>query len=926
MRLHRHHWTRVLAAGMASLLLGLGQVKAGERAPERGSRASRATLTNLRAEDLRSPVGLDTTQPRLSWNIESSERNWEQSGYRVLVASTAARLAADHGDLWDSGRVTSPESVHVRYAGKPLASRLRCYWKVRVWDSTGRTTDWSQPATWEMGLLDPTDWKARWIGAGPADEPRGPSGFFKSTNELINLNRKVDLDGRSTLLRKVFTIGKPLRRARVYVTGLGYYELSCNGQRVGDRVLAPAKSNYAKWILYDTYDLCPQLRAGTNVLGLMLGNGWFNPYPKWWDPYRMQWFGSKRALLQLHLDYEDGSSEVVTTDGSWQTAPGPVLFSCVYDGEKYGATQERPGWDRPGAVEEGWRPAHLVDAPGGALVSHLMPPIRVVEHLRPVTVTSPKPGAHIFDLGQNFAGWARLTAKGPRGTKVQLRYAEDLRPDGSLDVTSNEHAAATDTYVMKGEGVEVYEPRFTFHGFRYVEVTGYPGQPRLEDLLGCVVHTDCESTGSFTCGNELINRIHRATRWSQRGNLMGYPMDCPQRDERLGWFGDALVSMEEAMFNFEMAPFYRHWLEGVRLNQNEANGDISTISPRPYVTDEPDPTWSSAYILMVWQYYVHYGDRSFLARHFDAMKRYVDYLGTQATNYVLPKYWIGDWGTIVKGWKEGEPVLVGTAFYYYDALIVAKAAAVLGKHRETRSYARRARQIKEAFNRAFYDPVNHQYDRGSQFGNAFPLFLGLVPRSQEPQVLRQILDGLQRNGGHFDVGVLGAKYLIEALTDYGRADVAYALAVQTGFPSWAHMLDGGRTTLSEFWDLHGSHNHVMMGSIDGWFYRTLAGIQPDEEQPGFHHFNIQPFIPDSLANVSASIQTVQGRVAVDWKKEAGLLRMRVTLPANTTATIHVPVRSTHQVHTTPSLGRPRIEKGAAVFRVGSGDSEFEAPW
>jgi alpha-L-rhamnosidase len=549
---------------------------------------------------------------------------------------------------------------------------------VRVWDAVGDASDWSQAASWEMALLRPEDWKAQWIGSGFAHEPRPPEGFFKSTKEHTNLTQKAKVDGRSVLLRKSFVADKPIRQVRAFVTGLGYYEFSCNGKRVGDRVLAPAKSNYRKWVLYDTYDLTPQLRKGTNVLGLVLGNGWFNPYQKWWEPYRMQWFGSKRALLQLHVEYADGTSEVVVSDDSWKTAPGPVMSSCVFDGEMYDATQELPGWNEPGFNESSWRKANVVEPPGGVLVSHLMPPIKVVEHLKPKAVTNPKPGVYVFDLGQNFAGWVRLTSEGSRGKRITLRYAEDLKPDGMIDVTSNERAVATDVYVMSGKGRETYEPRFTFHGFRYVEVTGFPGTPTFDNLLGCVVHTSCDTTGEFTCDNELINRIHRATRWSQRSNLMGYPMDCPQRDERLGWFGDAMVSMEEAMFNFDMSLFYRHWLNGVRFNQNESNGDISIVSPRPYITDEPDPTWSSAYLVMLWQYYIHYGDRSFLDRHFESMKRYVDFLGTQATNHILPKYWIGDWGTIVEGWKEGEPVSVATALYYYDTLIIANAAGVLG--------------------------------------------------------------------------------------------------------------------------------------------------------------------------------------------------------------------------------------------------------
>jgi alpha-L-rhamnosidase len=879
---------------------------------------------DLRCEYARNPVGVDAARPQLSWGLESREQNQKQSAYHVLVATTPALLEVNKGDLWDSGQVKSGESVQLMYAGAPLTSRLRCWWKVRVWDVTGNASAWSRPASWEMALLRPEDWKAQWIGSGPPIEPRPPEGFFKSTKELTNLTSKVMVDGRSTLLRKSFVAGKPIRQARVYVTGLGYYELSCNGQRVGDRVLSPAKSNYRKWVLYDTYDVTAQLREGTNVLGLMLGNGWFNPQKKWWEPYRMQWFGSKRALVQLHIEYADGSSSLILSDNSWKTSPGPVLSACVYDGEFYDATQELPGWDQPGFNDSTWRKANVVEPPGGVLVSHLMPPIKVVEQLKPTTLTNPKPGVYVFDLGQNFAGWVRLTAEGPRGKRITLRYAEDLKPDGVIDVTSNERALATDIYVMRGKGRETYEPRFTFHGFRYVEVTGLPGTPKLEDLLGCVVHTACESTGEFACDNELINRIHRATHWAQRSNLMGYPMDCPQRDERLGWFGDAMVSMEEAMFNFDLPLFYRQWLDGVRFNQNESSGDISIVSPRPYITDEPDPTWSSAYVVMTWQYYLHYGDRQFLARQFDSMKRYVDFLGTQATNHILPKYWIGDWGTIVEGWKEGEPVSVVTAYYYYDAVIVAKAAAVLGKQQDAEKHTALAKQIKAAFNRTFYDSKKRQYEQGTQFSNAFPLFLGLVDESEQSAVLESVLRDLERRNGHFNVGVLGAKYLIDALTQNDRTDVAFKLATKTGYPSWAHMLEGDRTTLSEFWDLKGSHNHVMMGSIDGWFYRTLAGIQPDEARPGFEHIVIKPFVPDSMSHARASIQTVRGRVAVEWTKKNGSLQLHVTIPGNSTATVHVPATSAKHVPSTPSLKPARFEKGGAVYEIGSGDYEFGA--
>jgi alpha-L-rhamnosidase len=920
---------RVCSQGLwLSLAVALGATAGSraaelERVPARPGAKDSLNVSGLRCEYQQDPLGVDTPHPQLGWRLESIGPGVRQYAYQVLVARTPELLTSGHGDLWDSGKVKSRDSAHVPYRGSPLSSRLRCYWKVRVWDESGRRSKWSRPAFWEMGLLRQEDWQGRWIGSGPPQEPRPVSGFFKSTNELSQVNQPVAVDGRSALLRKTFVLKTPVAKARLYVVRLGYYEVSCNGRRIGDRVLAPAKTNYRKWVLYDTYDLTSRLGPGTNAIGIMLGNGWFNPSPKWWEPYRMQWFGSKRALVQLRVEYGDGSSEVIVSDRSWKTAPGPVLNSCVYDGEIYDAREELPNWDQAETNDADWISANVVEAPGGMLVSHLIPPIKVIEHLPAVAVKRSKPGAQVFDFGQNFAGWARLSVSGPRGTRIKLRYAEDVREDGSLDVTSNEKAEATDTYLMKGEGVEVYEPKFTFHGFRYVELTGFPGEPELTNLLGCVVHTDCAKTGSFVCGNELLNRIHRATIWSQRSNLMGYPMDCPQRDERLGWFGDAMVSMEEALFNFETPVFYGHWLNGVRLNQNGTNGDISIVSPRPYIPDEPDPTWSSAYLVMTWQYYVHYGDREFLSQQFDAMKRYVDYLGTQATNHILPKYWIGDWGTIVEGWNEGEPVSVSTAFYYDDARIVSKAARVLGRVAEAREYDALAKQIRTSFNRRFFDPHKKAYEPGTQFSNAFPLCLGLADPAEEPALLGNILQDLERRKWHFNVGVLGAKYLLEALTEHGQSEAAYTLATQTGYPSWAHLLAGGRTTLSEFWDLHGSHNHVMLGSIDGWLYRNLAGIQPDEQHPGFEHFFIKPFVSKSLSFVKASLQTVRGPIAVSWAHTNGIFELNVSVPGNSSATIHVPARSRPSVQSTPALRPERFENGRAVYNVSSGMYQFQ---
>lgn len=883
---------------------------------------SRSRPVHLRCESATTPGAIDVPQPALSWELESRSHDVRQTGYRILVATTPGKLTEGGADLWDSGRVSSSDSIQVAYAGQPLRSGQRGHWKVRVWDETGLASDWSRPSFWDTAILDPGEWRACWIGAGPAREPRPAAGFFKHTNELASVREPVVVDSRATLLRREFPARRDLRHARVYVTGLGQYELFCNGRRVGDHVLAPAKTNYREWVLYDTYDLTPFLRSGTNALGMMLGNGWFNPARKWWEPYRMQWFGAKRGFLQLRLEYADGSSEWVVSDGSWKTAPGPVVSSCIYDGEVYDATLELPGWDQPGFDDRDWRPARVVEPPGGVLVSPPMPPIRVVEHRRPVTRRNPRPGVYVFDLGQNFAGWVRLTVRGPRGTRVTLRYAEDVHSDGTLDPRSNERAQATDVYVLRGEGREVYEPRFTYHGFQYVELTGFPGTPGLDDVLGCVVQTDCPVTGSFACDHDLLNRIHRATVWSQRSALLGYPLDCPQRDERLGWFGDAMVTFDEALCNFDAAPFFRHWLDGVRRNQNRADGDISIVSPRPYLPDEPDPVWSSAFVVMSWEYYRQQGDRAFLARQYDAMRRYVDYLGTQATNQVLPRYWIGDWGSIVEGWKEGDPPSVTTAFYQLDARIVSQAARVLGRVADAERYDALAQQIRAAYRRAYYDPGRRQFDQGTQFSNALPLCLGLAEPDEEPAVLGHILASLERRGGHFDVGVLGAKYLIEALTRGGSPDVAFRLATQTGYPGWAHMLEGGRTTLSEFWDLHGSHNHAMMGSIDAWFYRTLAGIESDENRPGYEHLFIRPYLPEALKWVRAHVATVRGPVSVSWEQRAGELRLRVELPANTTATVRVPAAPDQRIRCAPARSPAHREREAAIYELGSGRYEF----
>ena len=500
-----------------------------------------------------------------------------------------------------------------------------------------------------------------------------------------------------------------------------------------------------------------------------------------------------------------------------------------------------------------------------------MDPIKHIETIKPVSLTNPQEGIYIFDMGQNFSGWTKLTVKGSRGLKVVLRYAENLKEDGTLELITNNLAKPIDEYILKGGGREYYQPHFTYHGFRYVELSGYPGTPDMNSIEGHVIHSAVPTVGTFDCGSERINNIHRATLWSQRANLMGFPTDCPQRDERLGWIADAHVTAEEAICNFDMNLFYLKWLRDIKYNQNNNNGDIPYIAPRPFTNEGGTPAWSCGYHLIIWYHYLHYGDKSILKEHYEAMKKYVNFLSTQATNFILPQDRYGDWlsANADGWWKRGEPVSTSTGYYYYATEIVAKSASLLGFEQDAKEYVKLADRIKSAYNKRFLDPATKQYESGSQFCNTFPLFLNIVPESDKERVVKNLTDDiLLRRKGHLTTGILGTKYIMETLCKEGKEDIAWLLANQTGYPSWDDLLQG-RTTLSEFWNQGGSNNHVMFGSVDAWFYKGLAGINVGETAPGFENIIIKPVVPPMLPYVKASINTIKrcGPVRLGGERE-----------------------------------------------------------
>ncbi|HZT29805.1 MAG TPA: family 78 glycoside hydrolase catalytic domain [Bryobacteraceae bacterium] len=833
---------------------------------------------NLRCEYLRNPMGVDVRQPRLSWVLEHQARAQAQTAYQVLVSS---KPDASAGDEWDSGKTASPQSTQVVYAGKSLQSGRTYYWKVRYWDKDGKPSPFSPVARFDTGLFDRAGWHGRWIGGAHQ-------------------------------LRTEFTLAARPLRARVYLCGLGYSELWINGRRVGRRVLDPAWTTYEKRVLYSTYDVTDLLQPGANALGVMLGEGWFQ---------------SRALLLQLNVELEGGRKTEVVSDGSWKGAAGPIVSDSVYDGEVYDARRETPGWTRPGFDAGEWQPAAVVQAPAGVLSAEMMPPIRKVDTLVPLRLTSPRPGVYVYDMGQNFSGWVELRVRGPRGARVRLRHAELLYDNGMLNVENLRKAKATDEYILKGGEEEVWEPRFTYHGFRYVELTGFPGAPKLDTIRGKVVHSDVRPAGGFIASSQILNQIQRLILWGITSNLESVPTDCNQRDERMGWMADAHLYAESAMWNFDMPAFYTNFLRDIRDIQRP-DGTVTDTVPHRYGRRPADPAWGAAYPLIAWYMYEHYGDRRILAEHFDGIKAWTDYERTRARDGILSYSYYGDWVPIEK--TPGD--LVSTFYYYWDAALTARIAEILGKSAEASTYRQLADEIQAAFNRRFLNPQTGLYGTGTQTAQILPLFLNLVPQDQRGRVLSALRDNLvYTHNTHLTTGILGTKYLMPLLTRSGHADLAYELATQTTYPSWGYMVEHGATTLWELWQNKtgpsmNSHNHPMFGSVGAWFYTALAGINPDPEKPGFEHVVIAPQVVRDLEWASGTEETIRGTVSCSWRRGDHSLRIEVTIPVGSTAEVHIPKLGMSDVRLTesgnPVSGAKETEQDLVV-PVGSGSYTFE---
>lgn len=856
--------------------------------------------TDLLCEYMVNPVGVDVLHPRFSWVLRHSERGRGQSAYQILVASTRENLLNDVGDVWDSEKVESDKSVNVEYEGKSLESKVIYYWKVRWWDDKGQVSPFSEVTSFEMGLLAEDDWDAMWIGGGD-------------------------------LLRNQFVIEGEVKQARACVCGLGWYEMRINGKKVGDHQLDPGQTDYEKLVLYSTYNVTDLLTEGENVIGVMLGNGryaqdWSTSSPALLERVKSYKNASPKVILQLEIQLEDGSCRRIITDESWRVSKGPIVENDIYDGETYDARLEKPGWDTPGYDDSEWEKAKVVEPPGGQLVSQAtLPPIKAIKTIQPVALTNPKLDVYVCDFGQNFTGWVRLTVSGPRGTEVKLRHAEVLHPYGMINVIPNLSAKATDTYILKGEGIEVYEPRFTYHGFRYVEVTGYPGTPHLNTFQGIVVHSAVEPVGGFLCSNPLINSIHKNVLWTQLSNLMSIPTDCPQRAERMGWLCDAQVSSEEAIYNFGMAAFYTKWLRDIREAQKE-DGSVPDLAP-PYWNLYPaDPSYGTACIVVPWYLYLYYGDKRILEENYQVMKGWVDFLDGEAQGNISKFYKYGDWITPGEvGFNEttgryfynslstpGE--LVSTWTYYRDTLLLSKIAGILEKSAEAEQYASLSEKIKEALNQEFLKG-DHYGAHSSQTSNLLPLYLDMVPEDKKEAVFSRLVENIEQiYDCHIGTGLVGTRYLFDTLTKFGRVDIAYKVVTQATYPGWGYMIREGATTVWERWEYltaggMNSHNHPALGSVDTFFYKVLAGINIEPSAPGFKRVIIKPYVVGDLTHVSASVNTIRGLVSSSWRREENALVLEVTLPVNSEGKVSLPLLG---------LKSPVVrESGRVVYKDGS---------
>lgn len=871
------------------------------------------------------PLGIDVVHPRFSWQLETGRQGAYQRAYRILAASTPEQLNESQADLWDSKRIESDQSVHVSYDGKALTSRQHVYWKVQVWDDTGTVSE-SEMAWFEMGLLERSDWQAQWIG----------------TNLAGGVRSMVPVP----YLRNNFTLEGDIASARLYITSLGVFECFINGERVGEDVFAPGWTDYNQRVQYLTYNVTDLLQSGDNAIGAILGDGWATGYLGWIG--RQNYVDRPQLLAQLEITLSDGTTQTILSDDSWLYQFGAITHSDFIMGEAYDARKELICWNTPDAdTSSGWMPVETFAHPDIELIAQIGTPVKAIEELVPISDPIDRGGMGrtrwLFDLGQNMVGRVRFKGSALAGTTIILRFAEILDDNGALYLTNLRSAHATDYYTFKGDGEEVWESTFTFHGFRYVEIEGYQGEVSRDTITGVVLHSEMEQTGTFECSDPLLNQLQSNILWGQKGNFLELPTDCPQRDERLGWTGDIQVFTETAAFNMDIASFMKRWMLNLQDAQREDGAVPSVV---PYVTDaasDGGPAWADAAIICPWTLYESYGDKRILADNYDAMTRFMNYLVETSPGYIRcapdfegwPGY--GDWLSVNASTPRD---LIGTAFLAYDASLMARIANILDKPDEAERYQQIFKDTKQAFANRYLanspvplveytaslerramddadrlsrgnlqavdygeiqsDIFNTDLFTPTQTAYVLALHFDLLPDDLRPIAVDELVADIERRGTHLSTGFVGSPYLNHVLSQNGRLDVAYDLLQQKEWPSWLYAVTQGATTIWERWDgwteengfqtpEMNSFNHYAYGAIGSWMYNTIAGINSDPSQPGYKHIILRPQHGGGLDFARATLQTLYGEVVSDWKLEGDTFTYRIVIPPNTTASVNLPL-------------------------------------
>jgi len=898
------------------------------------------TATELKCEYRVNPLGIDAEEPRLSWILNSKERGDVQTACQILVSSTIERLTESSADLWNSGKLGSGQSIHVVYKGEALQSKQRYFWKVRVWDKNGRPSPWSDTAWWEMALLNESDWQASWISDGKSD-PQNDEGFYK--------------DDPAPLYRKEFLSQKEIKSARLYISGLGYYESYVNGIRIGRNVLDPGWTNYLKRIYYHVYDVTENILNGYNCLAVMLGNGWYNPLPlRMWGRLNLREHlptGRPCFIAQLEITYVDQSVIIITSDESWKFTDGPVLKNNIYLGEVYDARREIKNWSCVGCNEDQWHPAQKITKTPGSLQVQPLPPIRVTGKIEAQHISQPSPGVTIVDMGQNFAGWASFKFNAPRGTEIHMRYGELLNGDSTLnpmtsvcgqikgrrkdkngiDVNtggpgSPDTAWQADTYIAAGKGWEEYCPRFTFHGFRYIEITGYPGTITPDMVIGLRLNSDVDEAGAFSCSNQMFNDIQKISQRTFLSNMFSVQSDCPHR-ERFGYGGDMVATNEALIFNYDMNCFYS---KTVADWQDAARDDGMFTDTAPFVGIQYCGIgWAMIHPLLQLNLYKYYGNRRIVEEQYGAARRWFELVISQNPGYIVHKG-LSDHESLYE--TPAEQLV--TPLYFYSAKLMSKLADILERRGDKKRYDDLAAHIKEAYLRKFLDPQAGIVDPGTQSSQSFSLFLNMIPSDAKETALHYLVKNIvENNDGHLTTGIFGTAFMLDLLSRSNYGKIAYDIVNQTTCPGWGFMLKNEATTLWEHWNYSDntySHNHPMFGSVSQWFFNWLGGLRPAPDAIGFDRIIITPLLIDELRWVETSYHSVRGEIISNWYKRDGKIIFDIRLPVNVRASLYLPVREGEQVleNGLPVAQAAGVElvsqqKNEQIVKLGSGKFHFE---